>query len=237
MVTSNLIKPFFSASLQQPRHNTANARDLAAHPCAIFWWTSRRPHKHAFFQRRSTAAIPKSCRPFLLPPDTERRPPRLPHHKSQTLNRPEPQLASIVRKAPSIPRQGVPQPSPSILTPHQQRSPDAPLFPPNATRAIEQDGLGGSPYLVSKIIPQREGPRCQRFVEARQRGPSCARTFWKLSTGTRPSRPVGSEYPCCYSALPTELRLVMRILTSSVISRMPSLAGFLGSKQAGFSAM
>lgn len=32
MVTSNLIKPFFSASLQQPRHNTANARDLAAYP-------------------------------------------------------------------------------------------------------------------------------------------------------------------------------------------------------------
>ena len=28
--------------------------------------------------------------------------------------------------------------------------------------------------------------------------------------GTRPNRPVGSEYPCCYSALPTELRLVMR---------------------------
>ena len=32
IVTSNLIKPFFSASLQQPRHNTANARDLAAYP-------------------------------------------------------------------------------------------------------------------------------------------------------------------------------------------------------------
>ena len=32
MVTSNLIKPFFSASLQQLRHNTANARDLAANP-------------------------------------------------------------------------------------------------------------------------------------------------------------------------------------------------------------
>ena len=30
-------------------------------------------------------------------------------------------------------------------------------FSPNTTRAIEQDGLGGSPYLVSKIIPQREG--------------------------------------------------------------------------------
>ena len=32
IVTSNLIKPFFSASLQQPRYNTANARNLAAHP-------------------------------------------------------------------------------------------------------------------------------------------------------------------------------------------------------------
>jgi len=32
MVTSNPIKPFFSASLQQSRHNTANARDLAAYP-------------------------------------------------------------------------------------------------------------------------------------------------------------------------------------------------------------
>ncbi len=126
---------------------------------------------------------------------------------------------------------------PGHLTPISKETLPSHSFSPNATRAIEQDGLGGSPYLVSKIIPQREGPRCQRFVEARQRGPSCARTFWKLSTGTRPSRPVGSEYPCCYSALPTELRLVMRILTSSVISRMPSLAGFLGSKQAGFSAM
>lgn len=32
IATSNLIKPFFSDSLQQPRHDTANARDLAAHP-------------------------------------------------------------------------------------------------------------------------------------------------------------------------------------------------------------
>lgn len=31
-VIANLIKPFFSTSLQRPRHNTANARDLAAHP-------------------------------------------------------------------------------------------------------------------------------------------------------------------------------------------------------------
>lgn len=30
-------------------------------------------------------------------------------------------------------------------------------FSPNATRAIEQGGLGGPPHLVSKIIPQREG--------------------------------------------------------------------------------
>lgn len=32
IVIANLIKLFFSASLQQPRHNTANARDLAAYP-------------------------------------------------------------------------------------------------------------------------------------------------------------------------------------------------------------
>lgn len=32
IVISNLIKLFFSASLQQPRHNTANARVLASHP-------------------------------------------------------------------------------------------------------------------------------------------------------------------------------------------------------------
>ena len=32
IVIANPIKPFFSASLQRPRHNTANARDLAAHP-------------------------------------------------------------------------------------------------------------------------------------------------------------------------------------------------------------
>ena len=32
IVIANLIKPFFSASLQRARHNTANARDLAAHP-------------------------------------------------------------------------------------------------------------------------------------------------------------------------------------------------------------
>ena len=32
MVTSNPIKPFFSASLNGPLHNTANARGLAAYP-------------------------------------------------------------------------------------------------------------------------------------------------------------------------------------------------------------
>lgn len=32
IVTPNQVKPFFSASLQQPQHNTANARDLAAYP-------------------------------------------------------------------------------------------------------------------------------------------------------------------------------------------------------------
>ena len=38
-------------------------------------------------------------------------------------------------------------------------------------------------------------------------------------------------------ARPTEPRLFMRTLTSSVISVMPGLAGFLGSKAPGFSAM
>lgn len=206
---------------------------------------------------------------FSPSPGTERRPPRLPHHKSQTLNQPEPQLASIVRKAPSSPKQVIPQPSPGILIPHQQRSPNAPFFRPNATRAIEQDSLGGSPYSVSKIIPQREGfllfsdltPQGRRPREGqlgRDEGlvPQSFRRGQKASPhevrseafcmpeddwGTKPSSLPGicseSEYPCCYSALPTELRLVMRILTSSVISRIPSLAGFLGSKQAGFSAM
>lgn len=32
IVTPNQVKPFFSASLQQPRHNVASARDLAAYP-------------------------------------------------------------------------------------------------------------------------------------------------------------------------------------------------------------
>ncbi len=32
MVTSNQVKPFFSASLNGPLHNTANARGLAAYP-------------------------------------------------------------------------------------------------------------------------------------------------------------------------------------------------------------
>ena len=142
-------------------------------------------------------------------------------------------------------------------------------FSPNATRAIEQDGLGGSLYLVSKIIPQREGfllfsdltpqgrrprvgqlgrdeglvPQSSSGMQKASLRTSCGEAFCPLRKdwGTKPSSLPGiyfeSEYPCCYSALPTELRLVMRILTSSVISRMPSLAGFLGSKQAGFSAM
>ena len=142
-------------------------------------------------------------------------------------------------------------------------------FSPNTTRAIEQDGLGGSPYLVSKIIPQREGfllfsdltpqgrrPRVgqpgrdeglvlQSFRRGQKASPHEVRSeafcMPEDDWGTKPSSLPGiyfeSEYPCCYSALPTELRLVMRILTSSVISRIPSLAGFLGSKQAGFSAM
>lgn len=93
------------------------------------------------------AAIPKTCRPFLLPPDTEKRPPRLPHHKSQTLNRPEPQLASIVRKAPSIPRQNLPQPSPGILTPHRQSAPRAPSFPPQRHKGDRAGRLGRVPVL------------------------------------------------------------------------------------------
>lgn len=32
IVTPNQVKPFFSASLNGPLHNTANARGLAAHP-------------------------------------------------------------------------------------------------------------------------------------------------------------------------------------------------------------
>lgn len=32
IVTPNQVKPFFSASLRQPRHNTANERGLAAYP-------------------------------------------------------------------------------------------------------------------------------------------------------------------------------------------------------------
>lgn len=32
IVTPNQVKPFFSASLNGPLHNTANARDLAANP-------------------------------------------------------------------------------------------------------------------------------------------------------------------------------------------------------------
>lgn len=158
---------------------------------------------------------------------------------------------------------------PGHTSPHQQSAPRTPLFRPNATRAIEQDGLGGSPYLVSKIIPQREGflffsaltpqgrrPRVgqpgrdeglvpQSFRRGQKASPHEVRSeafcMPEDDWGTKPSSLPGicseSEYPCCYSALPTELRLVMRILTSSVISRMPSLAGFLGSKQAGFSAM
>ena len=51
------------------------------------------------------------------PPDTEKRPPRLPNPKTQTLNQPEPQLANIVRKAPNIPRQGVPRTGKSNLSP------------------------------------------------------------------------------------------------------------------------
>lgn len=173
---------------------------------------------------------------FSFPPDTEKRPPRLPNPKTQTLNRPEPQLASIVRKAPSIPKQVIPQPSPGILTPHQQRSPDAPpisaLTPQGRRPRVDQPGRDEG------LVPQsfRRGQKASPH-EVRSEAFCMPEDDW----GTKPSSLPGicseSEYPCCYSALPTELRLVIRILTSSVISRIPSLAGFLGSKQAGFSAM
>ena len=159
-----------------------------------------------------------------------------PHHKSQTLCRPTPQPADILRKTPSLTRPGIPQPSPGILTPHQQRSPNAPpisaLTPQGRRPRVDQPGRDEG------LVPQsfRRGQKASPH-EVRSEAFCMPEDDW----GTKPSSLPGicseSEYPCCYSALPTELRLVMRILTSSVISRMPSLAGFLGSKQAGFSAM
>ncbi len=173
---------------------------------------------------------------FSFPPDTERRPPRLPNHKSQTLCRPTPQPADILRKTPSLTRPGIPQPSPGILAPHQQRSPDAP--PISAPTPQGRRPRAGQPGRDEGLVPQsfRRGQKASPH-EVRSEAFCMPEDDW----GTKPSSLPGiyseSEYPCCYSALPTELRLVMRILTSSVISRMPSLAGFLGSKQAGFSAM
>lgn len=173
---------------------------------------------------------------FLLPPDTEKRPPRLPHHKSKTLNRSESQPASILRKAPSSPKQVIPQPSPGILAPHQQSAPRAP--PLSAPTPQGRRPRVGQPGRDEGLVPQsfRRGQKASPH-EVRSEAFCMPEDDW----GTKPSSLPGiyseSEYPCCYSALPTELRLVMRILTSSVISRMPSLAGFLGSKQAGFSAM
>lgn len=96
----------------------------------------------------------------------------------------------------------------------------------------------GQPGRDEGLVPQsfRRGQKASPH-EVRSEAFCMPEDDW----GTKPSSLPGicseSEYPCCYSALPTELRLVMRILTSSVISRIPSLAGFLGSKQAGFSAM
>lgn len=173
---------------------------------------------------------------FSFPPDTEKRPPRLPHHKSQTLCRPTPQPADILRKTPSLTRPGIPQPSPGILIPHQQRSPNAP--PISALTPQGRRPRVGQPGRDEGLVPQsfRRGQKASPH-EVRSEAFCMPEDDW----GTKPSSLPGicseSEYPCCYSALPTELRLVMRILTSSVISRMPSLAGFLGSKQAGFSAM
>lgn len=173
---------------------------------------------------------------FSFPPDTEKQPPRLPHHKNQTLCRPTPQPADILRKTPSLTRPGIPQPSPGILIPHQQRSPNAPpisaLTPQGRRPRVGQ--LGRDEGLVPQSF--RRGQKASPH-EVRSEAFCMPEDDW----GTKPSSLPGicseSEYPCCYSALPTELRLVMRILTSSVISRIPSLAGFLGSKQAGFSAM
>lgn len=65
------------------------------------------------------------------------------------------------------------------------------------------------------------------------------RTRGEKGAGTHSfSRPgaVRSNASSAY-ARPTEPRLFMRTLTSSVISAMPGLAGFLGSKAPGFSAM
>ena len=130
----------------------------------------------------------------------------------------------------------IPQPSPGILTPHQQRSPDAP--PISAPTPQGRRPRVGQPGRDEGLVPQsfRRGQKASPH-EVRSEAFCMPEDDW----GTKPSSLPGicseSEYPCCYSALPTELRLVMRILTSSVISRMPSLAGFLGSKQAGFSAM
>ena len=159
-----------------------------------------------------------------------------PTTKNQALCRPTPQPADILRKTPSLTRPGIPQPSPGILTPHQQSSPDAPLI--SALTPQGRRPRVGQPGRDEGLVPQsfRRGQKASPH-EVRGEAFCMPEDDW----GTKPSSLPGicneSEYPCCYSALPTELRLVMRILTSSVISRIPSLAGFLGSKQAGFSAM
>lgn len=111
-------------------------------------------------------------------------------------------------------------------------------------------------FLLLDLTPQGRRPRVgqprrdeglvsQSFRRGQKASPHEVRSEafcmpeddWGTKSSSLPGICSEPEHPCCYSALPTELRLVMRILTSSVISRMPSLAGFLGSKQAGFSAM
>ena len=93
-----------------------------------------------------------------------------PRHRETASSTPPPQnpnaqptrhlnLQSILRKTPSIPKQVIPQPSPGILTPHQQSSPSTPHpFPPQRHKGDRAGRFGRVPYLVSKIIPQREGP-------------------------------------------------------------------------------
>ena len=67
-----------------------------------------------------------------------------PTSQQKTLNRSKPQPAGLIEKAPGVARQSIQQPSPGILAP-TNKAPLAPHpFRPNATRAIEQDGLGGS---------------------------------------------------------------------------------------------
>lgn len=125
---------------------------------------------------------------------------------------------------------------PGHTNPYQQRSPTAPplsaITPQGRRPRVGQ--LGRDEGLVPQSF--RRGQKASPH-EVRSEAFCMPEDDWGTKPSSLPGINIESEYACCYSALPTELRLVMRILTSSVISRMPSLAGFLGSKQAGFSAM